>query len=267
MASVPPVAFATVLPGAVPFKEGNVSETYRGQVLRADLTTANVVLKDVPAREMANELISFVLARLLALPVPDLLLAQASPDDFAVANGPQTRDGQRLVLASVDVGTPSIFFRYTSDMPGRARLLAAFTAWPPLGRLYGFDAWIANVDRHAGNLLFGAGAEEWLIDHGHAFTGASWNRSDLNPTLAYRHRLSEWLTSHLTVDGREMRARQAGALEADLRVIDVDAAISAAHLPLLLSTEDLNTIRVFLADRVRFVARLASAALGTPVLL
>lgn len=267
MANVPMVEFGTVLPGAVSFREGNVSDTYRGQILRADLSTANAILKDVPLKEMANELISFVIARYLSLPIPDLLLAQADPSDLHVTKGPVTRDGRRLVLASVDVNVPSITFRYTQDVPGRARLLGALTAWPPLGRLYAFDAWIANVDRHAGNLLFGSGAEAWLIDHGYAFTGPMWSAGGLDPSAAYRHRLSEWLTSYLTIDGREMRARQAGALEADLKLIDVDATIHAAHADRLLSSDDVVSLRSFLTGRVAEVARLASAALGTPVLI
>lgn len=267
MASMPAVEFASVLPGAVAFREGNVSETYRGQVLRADLSTPTAILKDVGPKEMANELVSFVLARHLALPIPDMVLAQAKPADLAVVRGPATRDGRRLVLASVDVAVPSITFRYNSDVPGRARLLGAITAWPPLGRLYGFGAWIANVDRHAGNLLFGSGAEAWLIDHGHAFTGPAWDHSELDPTRAYRHRLGEWLTGYLTVDGKEMRARQAGALEADLKSIDVDAAITAAHAHHLVPPEDAKAMKDFLVRRVQEVARVASAALGTPVLL
>lgn len=261
------VEFATVLPGAVAFNEGNVSDTYRGQVLRADMSTANAILKDVPIKEMANELISFVLARQLSLPIPDLLLAQVAPSDLPATRGALTRDGRRLVLASVDVGVPSIIFRYTQDVPGRARLLAALTAWPPLGRLYGFDAWVANVDRHPGNLLFGSGAEAWLIDHGYAFTGPAWACSALDPSAMYRHRLAEWLTSSLTIDGREMRARQAGALEADLRMIDVEAAIRAAHADRLLAPVDVRALSGFLSTRVNEVARLASSALGTPVLI
>lgn len=216
---------------------------------------------------MANELVSFVLARHLSLPIPDLLLAQTNPAHLAATKGPITRDGRRLVLASVDVSIPSVTFRYRNDILGRARLLGAITAWPPLGRLYGFDAWIANVDRHPGNLLFGSGAEAWLIDHGHAFTGPTWTGTGLDPLATYRHRLAEWLTSYLTVDGREMRARQAVALEADLKRIDVDAAIGAAHADRLLTTDDVQALRSFLMGRVEAVARLASTALGTPVLM
>nr|WP_294813850.1 hypothetical protein [uncultured Sphingomonas sp.] len=267
MAIMPAVEFATVLPGATPFKEGNVSDTYRGQVLRADMSTANAVLKDVTAKEMANELISFVLARYLSLPIPDLLLAQSEATDLPATHGPLTREGRRLVLASVDVSIPSVIFRYNNDVPGQSRLLGAISAWPPLGRLYGFDAWIANIDRHAGNLLFGSGAEAWLIDHGYAFTGPAWVGSGLDPTATYRHRLAEWLTGHLTVDGREMRSRQAVALEADLKLIDIDAVIVAAHADRLLPGDDVIALRSFLADRVTETARLASAALGTPVLM
>ncbi|WP_131818607.1 hypothetical protein [Sphingomonas turrisvirgatae] len=250
MAIVPEIELATVLPGALAFNEGNVSETYRGQVLRSDLSTANAIIKDVEAKEMANEMISFVLARYLALPIPDLVLASANPADLPAVHGPLTASGSRLVLASVDVSVPSVVFRYTRDIPGRARLLAALTAWPPLGRLYGFDAWIANVDRHAGNLLFGSGAEAWLIDHGYAFTGPNWTQSGLNPKASYPHRLGDWLTGYLTVDNREMRARQAAALEADLKLIDVNAAIAASRAALLLSADDIRAARQFLSGRI-----------------
>lgn len=267
MATLPAVEFGTVLPEAVSFKEDNVSDTFRGQVLRADLSTANAILKDVSVKEMANELVSFVLARQMSLPIPDLLLAQTGSSRLPVSKGPATQDGSRLVLASLDVHVPSVQFRYLNSVPGRARLLAAITAWPPLGRLYGFDAWIANVDRHAGNLLFGSGAEAWLIDHGHAFTGPAWAAADLNPSACYRHRLGEWLTQYLTPDGRAMRAKQAAAMEQELKLLDIDSALRASHADRLLPSLDLHAMRSFLAGRIKAVAQAASSALGTPVML
>lgn len=152
-------------------------------------------------------------------------------------------------------------------MPGQARLLGAITVWPPLGRLYGFDAWIANVDRHAGNILFGSRADAWLIDHGHAFTGPAWTSQELDPKASYRHRLKDWLTEHLTQAGRETRAMQAGALEAELKLINVDGVIVSSRADSLLSNEDQNSVRSFLIMRISEVARLASAALDVPVLL
>ncbi len=268
MAVMPTVELATVLAGAVGFKEGNINDTYRGQVLRSNGTIVSAVLKDVPSKELANELVAFVLARLLSLPTPDALLAQVDPQTLATVKGPQTSDGRRLMLASVDVGVPNLQFRYTAaDLSGRARLLGAITAWPSLGRLYGFDGWIANIDRHAGNLLFGSGAEAWLIDHGWAFTGPGWSKDSLDPIGTYRHRLAEWLTPQLTQDGRDARSRQAGVLEADLRLIDIDAAIEASRAKLLLVAEDVEALREFLKKRVSEVTRIASGALNSPVLI
>lgn len=261
------VELATVLPGAKGFKENNVNDTYRGQVLRQNGSVSNVVLKDVMAKELANELISFVLARDIGLPVPDALLAVADSRDLVASKGPTTRDGRQLVLASVDINVPNIAFRYNTDVAGQARLLGAIVGWPPLGRLYGFDAWIANIDRHAGNLLFGAGAEAWLIDHGWAFTGPSWLPTGLDPMAAYRHRLKEWLTPCLTQNGREMRVQQAGMLESELDQIDVDAAISASRANFLLDDQEVEALRAFLKHRTKQVTRLASIALDIPALI
>lgn len=203
------------------------------------------------AKELANELISFVLACMLLLPVPNALLAPVSEADLLTFKGPVMRDGSRLMLASVDAKVPNIAFRYTSDVPGRARLLGAITAWAPLGRLYGFDAWIANVDRHAGNLLFSARAEAWLIDHGWAFTGPDWTPADLDPRSAYQHRLHEWLTPLLTDDGRETRGRQAGAMEADLKLIDIEDESFAAEHDLAISQPPPDDIQERMARPAR----------------
>ena len=267
LTTIAPVEFATVLPGAEPFKEGNVTDTFRGQVLRADGSVADVVLKDIPQKELANELLSFVLARGLSLPIPDALLAQAHEDDLPTGKGPLTLDGRRLVLASVDVKAPSVMFRYLTDEPGRVRLLSAIAAWPPLGRLYGFDAWVANVDRNTGNLLFGGGAEAWLIDHGWAFTGPEWTTPTLEPRISYRHRLREWLTPHLNGNYRTTLANRAGMLEADLKSLNIDASILASHASLLLAREELEAVRRFLKLRVCEVTRLASLALDAPVMI
>jgi hypothetical protein len=262
------VELATVLPGAVAFKENNnVTDTYRGQILRSGQAVSAAVIKDLPAKELANELISFILARELDLPIPTAYLTLVRQQDLQLSQAPTLPRGDRLVFASVDVQTPNLAFRYRSDLPGQARLLGAVTAWPPLGRLYGFDAWVANVDRHAGNLLFGSGAEAWLIDHGWAFSGPTWTTSDLVASSEYRHRLGEWLTPHLTDDGKTSRARQAGILESDLSTFDVDGAIAASHASAFLSKDELESVRGFLRARIVEVTRLASKALGMPVII
>jgi len=69
------IQFATVLPGAKAFKEGNVNDTYRGQILLADGTVKSAVIKDLDQKQLANELLASVLAHAAALPTPDAYLA------------------------------------------------------------------------------------------------------------------------------------------------------------------------------------------------
>jgi hypothetical protein len=60
---MPPIQLATVLPRAEPFKEGNVNETFRGQVLLGDRKVRGAILKDLDPRQLANELLVSALAR------------------------------------------------------------------------------------------------------------------------------------------------------------------------------------------------------------
>src|SRR5690606_22477174 len=103
----------------------------------------------------------------------------------------------------------------------QVQILQDILAWADLGHLYAFDSWIANIDRHPGNLLFGGKDEIWLIDHGHCFSGPTWEPSDLDPGAAYRNRLAEWLTCHLTPDQKHQRAAEIDKLIAVIRSIDL----------------------------------------------
>ncbi len=58
MAAIPNVEFANVLAGAEGFNEGNLNETYRGQILRPGGVISNAILKDIESKELANELIA-----------------------------------------------------------------------------------------------------------------------------------------------------------------------------------------------------------------
>jgi len=235
---IEPIDLARALPGAKPFNEGNVSSTFRGQILRPNGTVAMAVLKDLDSKELANELLASVLARAVALPTPEAFLTLVPADVMEMTKGPSTADGARLAFASVDVGVPNIQFRYQTDTVGRNDLIAGVTSWPELGRLYGYDAWIANVDRHAGNLLFSSGGEAWLIDHGYSFTGPNWTVQDLVPDRDYANRLAEWVSPALTGEGRLMRVRQATQLQSDLHDFNAVEAIEASRAAMFLSPED-----------------------------
>jgi hypothetical protein len=265
---MPPIQLATVLPGGEPFKEDNVNETFRGQVLLADRSVSGAILKDLDPRQLANELLVSVLAQRAGLPTPDTYLALVRGADLPVVHGPSLPDGNRLVFASVDVKVPNITFRARgATAEEQQRLVEEILEWAGLGGLYGFDAWVANVDRHPGNLLFGGKEQVWLIDHGHCLSGPTWAPDDLKEDGDYRNRLTEWLTSRMNLDQKKKRSAEANKLATGLSLIDVDDAAAASHVRALLPPAHVAAATSFLKGRMDKVPRHASKALGVPLML
>lgn len=264
------IQLATVLPGAKGFKEGNVNDTFRGQVLLADGTVRGAILKDLDERQLSNEILTSVLAHAAGLPSPEVYLSLVRGSDLSVTKAPHLQDGNRLVFASVDVKVPNITFCFTEasvDKQKQKQLLSDILDWGDLGRLYAFDAWIANIDRHAGNLLFGGKNKIWLIDHGHCFSGPAWQPSDLNPDANYRNRLSEWVTNHLTADQKNKRSSEAAKFAQTIAAIDVSGAARRSRIETLLPRTHVVAVEEFLKGRIDRVPLYANQALGVPTLL
>jgi hypothetical protein len=262
------IQFATVLPGAKRFKEGNVNETFRGQILLADGTVKSAVIKDLDQKQLANELLASVLAHATTLPTPDAYLALVRGSDLLVNKAPRLADGNHLVFASVDVKVPNITFRATAASPVEQRqLLQDILEWGDLGHLYAFDSWIANTDRHPGNLLFGGKNEFWLIDHGHSFSGPAWQPNDLKANGEYRNRLSEWVTNHLTNDQRNKRSAEVSKFTNVISTIDIPESSRRSRINNVIPADDVSAVEVFLKDRIDNVLVHSNKALGVSVLL
>jgi hypothetical protein len=267
MAAVPLVS---VLPGAIGFNEGNVNDTYRGQVLFADQTVHAAIIKDLDAYQLANELLVAVLSHALALPVPDIALGRVRPEDLAASKAPQLPDGSRLMFVSRDVKVPNLTRCIQSSIADMAiiqTILDDLKEWPALGSLYAFDAWVANIDRHQGNLLFGGRQEIWLIDHGHCFSGPAWQASDLGADTSYTHKLAYWLTGCLSLDERRRYSTDVEGFTSAMAKVDIEAAVADSHIANLLPSGDLQALKAFLQDRIANVPRHANAALGLPSLI
>lgn len=124
------------------------------QAKRAPVATARgeivAIIKELPQREVVVEIFCALLGRELGLPIPEPLLV-ADP----------TRE--IVLIGSVDVGYPSLHQPVLA--PYLPILSALLKQWPQIVPAACFDEWIANPDRHGGNLLFD-GIGFWLIDHG-----------------------------------------------------------------------------------------------------
>lgn len=259
-----PVGLATILPGAVPFKEGNVNDTYRGQVLVGDGVVRDAILKDLDNRQLSNELLASALAKASGLPTPDAYLGLVKAGDLPVTKGPTLADGNRLVFVSTDVKVPNVTFQVNAAATAEAKqaVVARVVSWSKLGDLYAFDAWIANIDRHRGNLLLSASDEVWLIDHGHSFTGPAWEPNDLVPEGEYSNRLTEWITPNLDAGQRDRRALEVSEISKAFEAADVASARSASKIDTLRSSAHGEAVEAFLQERASKVRNHATRALG-----
>ncbi len=143
-----PLRLGVLLPGSVAVGDG-INQARRGLVRTAQGDVPAIV-KAVPPREVAVELLCALLGQRLGLPVPAPLLV--------------TMPDHALAVGSTDMSYPS--FRHVLQAENDPQILQRLLDWPQLAPTASFDDWIANPDRHIGNLLFDGAGEFWLIDHG-----------------------------------------------------------------------------------------------------
>ena len=241
------IQLARVLPGAV-FAKTGVNDTYTGLVLKADGTQRHCYIKDLDRTQLANELLVSVLATTLGLPTPEIFLGLASGSDFPATKGPLFVTGKRLVFVSADVGAPNLAHQLmiSPNGPSAKALLATILSWPELGRLYAFDAWVANIDRHEGNLLLGGAGKVWLIDHGHCIIGPNWDVSHLLPQGLFANRLGDWATSQLSDTQRTERAKEALAFSAVIAALDVPVAAQDSLVSQIIPSDLVDAVKGFL---------------------
>lgn len=124
-----------------------IHDAWRCLIRFADGASAEAYVKDIPPRRMVAEIVAATLADHLGLPVAEPVLV--------------VKDNAAL-LGSVAIAART--FRVALEANGELAL-TRLRAWSSLMAACGFDDWIANPDRHMGNLLHDGGKAFWLIDH------------------------------------------------------------------------------------------------------
>jgi hypothetical protein len=128
------IRLARVLPGAKPFKNQNISDTYKGQILTAGGEIRSAIIKDVGPKELANELFVASLAAFAGLPVPKPFLGLVEAGEIPVNKGPELTSGGRLVFVSEDAQTPPLAQLYLGqDQQTARRVVDKLAEWAGLG--------------------------------------------------------------------------------------------------------------------------------------
>lgn len=131
-----------------------INKAVRG-IVRTHLGEAEAYVKRLAdAREILVEVVCALLAKRVGLPVPEPILVLV----------PEHLGGPQLAFGSTAMGQPNVATFFAAGH--QAAVEAKLRAWKHLTSAACFDEWIANCDRHEGNLLFNGNGDFWLIDHG-----------------------------------------------------------------------------------------------------
>jgi len=261
--AIPPVRLANVVAGAAPLgaDERGVNETYVGLIQTAS-EQIRAYIKVLGGKQLVNELICSTLGRAVGLPVPEGFLVRANASDLPESAALASHSGDAQIFASSDAGFPSLKRRLAQDRGDFLKEI--FLQWKDLDAATIFDEWIANVDRHPGNLLVETASRVWLIDHGHSLTGPDWKESDMRHDAVVRNRLADAYFNNMTLPQRmEVREKAARSSES-YKLLDADAVLSACHSDNLLSANDIKAVKTFIELRAIKVIDLISSRLGIP---
>lgn len=147
-----------LLPGAVPVHNENINPVWRGNVQLAD-KRRTMYVKAVDQRTLAVEVICALVGRALGLPIPKPALVKVTARAMPEATAPT------LFFGSESVDNPDLKRWLRKDSEAAMQGLAT---WSRLLDAGCFDEWVANADRHGGNILWGGGSNFSLIDHSEA---------------------------------------------------------------------------------------------------
>lgn len=256
----------TLIGEPIPLEFDSVNSLYRGQVQMHDGSIRSCLLKNIDRIEIVNELIANLVAYRMKLPVPIGVLTFV-PNKFNTnsnfSKSPKISGGA-LTFSSIDAQTPNLLQRLQSTHPlGQLIIEQALKSWNKKSGLYGFDTWVANVDRHVGNILFGIQNEIWLIDHGQCFTKANWSPDDLVPDATYFNKLQLWYTKLLDEPLRQKMKEELLDVQEEVAQLDIDAILRESLASRLTSSTEHAALHTFLMARISRIASDGARALQT----
>lgn len=241
-------------------------ELWRGSGFDADDEDVPVYLRLAEPLPAVAELVCAVIGRAAGLPVPVPYLVAVPAGSL-----PESRfappDGKALwSFASQDLGGANFAQLLKRDTPGAEAMLKA---WEHLLPASVFDEWMANRDRHGGNLLFAAQAL-WMIDHADALGGSARQLFGLNEIVgdAFANHLAELCATTLGTPGLRRKALdKAQHWISDVAgAIDLPSAIVCCGAGRLQDEQACEELLDFMAERLTLTHALLCTRLGHPQL-
>lgn len=241
--------------------ERGVNKTYHG-FIQTDTEQIKAYIKLLDGRQLVNELLANMLGRRCGMPVPKGYLIRARPSDLDPAPIISGAATEFLMYGSSDEGIPSLKRCVETKV---LRQSGVYDRWEGLAAAATFDDWIANSDRHTGNLLVGTAESIWLIDHGHAFTGSNWTAANLaDPAREYSNQLGAHLRSMAQAKRDAAYIKSTECIK-DIGAVDVEQAAMRGQLTSefnLVTDADRLILLEFVRSRVAYLLPIVKKRLG-----
>lgn len=241
------IEIATLLPGAEPFSDKNVNQTWKGHV-RTISDTVVVFAKLIDPREICVEAFCAVLGRHLGLPIPKPFLILADSSTLNVV--PEGKNV--LMFGSEDANYPS--FRRYADCSQALEKLKNFKASLDVGV---FDEWIANHDRNIGNILYDGGDDFLFIDHGFALpqglpaNAPAQDNNILRVLFSFKSEMDKF---------RDLRTTSQ-SITPMYQAITLEDVMASTHSSQFIPTDIINDILSFLTNRLSSIESLIRSRL------
>jgi hypothetical protein len=268
VASSAQVGFGHFLAGGQLLPAGikGINETYRGWI-EVDDVRQQAYVKFLRPWEIFNEALGSVLCQLVGLPTPRSFLVVVDRQDYpSSAVFLETPIEKTLAFASQAMPAEALSRRVSlTSLPALRLLVQEWREWPDVLL---FDQWIANPDRHTGNVLMGEPGEFYLIDHGLCFYRQNWLPEEILASISV-------VTTRLWTDFLEKTVSPQARLDATQRIhlasaaqnkVDLATAMTRTKTQKLIPDVNLAALVQFLERRRTAAPQAVSAAIGTPIL-
>ena len=262
----PQIGLGHFLPGGVLLAAGvkGVSETYRG-LIEVDEARIVAYVKLLHPWEIFNEALGSVLCQLVGLPTPKPYLVLVEREDYPqspfliASNAPRA-----LAFASQAMPMQTLGRHVGLQTPNALReLVSHWKEWPDV---LVFDQWIANPDRHSGNLLVGGPGEIFLIDHGFSFYRRNWTPEQIEAAVSIvTARLwTEILQGVVTLPERIAATGRTQSAAVRYSKIDSEAAMVSTKVCQFLAPEQVQALARVLQQRCTTAAGAICKVMGIP---
>jgi hypothetical protein len=251
---------AILMPGAHLVNSG-VSQTWKAPIKTENGNNIIAFVKILPINQIISEIVGALLGKALGLKMPAPYLVKVNKNYLPDTSKWPSNDNELIAFGSADINFPS-FSRFTKHDPIIRDLLYK---WGYLKRTIIFDIWIANIDRHDGNLLFD-GVDFWLIDHGYALTGPNWKPVDLKPSVSVENKLLSPMIPAMTTTDKHSLKLLAETEAHRYEKINIGDLKSLGKIENIGTAEQASAVLNFLHKRIDEVVTILCNKIGIPTL-